>query len=344
MIIDVHGHYTMAPPALDAYRGRQLSRMNKREAATLRFDAEEVRASLVPYVRQLDDRGIDIVLLSPRASGMGHEIGDESASRAWTTVCNDAIASAVSAFPDRFIGVAQLPQSPGVSPSECVDELDRCVEELDFVGFLVNPDVSGGVAPLTPSLGDEWWDPLWEAATRLKVPGLVHASATRHPAFHLNGSHYLAQDYAAAIEICNSNLLFERFPELGLIIGHGGGGVPLNMNRHRALHLAEGREDFETALRRLYIDTAVYDAATLRLTIDAMGADRVMFASEMFGTAKGRDPRTGRTFDDILPELLASTTEEEARMITHENALRAYPRLAEHSAVRVRVNKEAAAS
>jgi 4-oxalmesaconate hydratase len=327
MIIDVHGHYTTAPPELDAYRGRMLSRLNQPPRTRLTLRPEAVAASLSGYVARMDERGIDMVLLSPRASGMGHEIGDERVSRNWTQACNDAVAAAVAAYPGRFAGVAQLPQSPGVSPAGCVEELERCAEELGFVGFLVNPDVSGGLPPLTPSLADDWWNPLWEAAVRLRVPGMVHASATRHPAFHLNGSHYLAQDYAATVEICNSDLLTTRFPELNLIVPHGGGGVPLNMNRHRALHIAERREPFDEAIRRLWFDTAVYDIGTLLATIAAVGADRVLFASEMYGTANVLDPATGSTYDDILPSLLPRLDPGARSAITHTNALRVFPRL-----------------
>lgn len=328
MIIDVHGHYTTAPAALDAYRGRMLARLNKPAGAGLTLSPEAVRTSLTSYVQRMDERGIDVVLLSPRASGMGHEIGDERVSRAWTEACNDAVAAAVAAFPGRFVGIAQLPQSPGVSPAASVEELQRCVEALGFVGFVVNPDVSAGLSPLTPSLGDEWWNPLWEAAVRLHVPGMVHASATRHPAFHLNGSHYLAQDYAAVVEICNSDLLTARFPQLALIVPHGGGGVPLNLNRHRALHLSERHEPFDQAIRRLWFDTAVYDAETLMLMIKQVGADRFLFGSEMYGTANVVDPRTGTTFDDILPELLPRLADDDAAVVLHDNALKVFPRLA----------------
>ncbi|MDQ7904626.1 amidohydrolase family protein [Phytohabitans sp. ZYX-F-186] len=328
MIIDVHGHYTTAPAALDAYRGRMLARLNKPPRTRLALPADAVAASLAGYVARMDERGIDMVLLSPRASGMGHEVGDAAVSRNWTEACNDAVAAAVAAYPGRFAGVCQLPQSPGVSPAECVTELERCVEGLGFVGFVVNPDVSAGLPPLTPSLGDQWWDPLWAAAVRLRVPGMVHASATRHPAFHLNGSHYIAQHYAAVIELCNSTVLTERFPELSLIVPHGGGGVPMNMNRHRALHIAEHRGPFDEALRRLWFDTAVYDSGTLLAMIEAVGADRFLFGSEMYGTGAAVDPHTGSTFDDILPTLLPALPADTAEAITHANALRAFPRLA----------------
>jgi 4-oxalmesaconate hydratase len=327
MIIDVHGHYTTAPPALDAYRGRQLARLNQAAQTRLVLPPDAVAASLEASVARMDERGIDMVLLSPRASGMGHDIGDETISRAWTQACNDAVAAAVRAFPGRFAGVTQLPQSPGVSPSGCVAELERCIGELGFVGFLVNPDVSGGLAPLTPGLGDEWWDPLWAAAVRLDVPGMVHASATRHPAFHLNGSHYIAQGYAATIEICNSDLLTARFPQLQLIIPHGGGGVPVNLNRHRALHIAEKREPFDAAIRRLWFDTAVYDPATLLQMIAAVGPDRFLFGSEMYGTGNVMDPETGSTFDDIGPTLLPALDAEAREAISRGNALRVFPRL-----------------
>lgn len=65
---------------------------------------------------------------------MGHHVGDEAVSTAWTGVCNDLIARVVELYPDRFVGVCQLPQSPGVPIANSISELRRCVEELGFVG------------------------------------------------------------------------------------------------------------------------------------------------------------------------------------------------------------------
>lgn len=330
MIIDIHGHYTTAPAALNAYRGRQMALQNKPVKGALSITDEQLAASLAGHLEQMGSRGIDALFLSPRASAMGHDVGDEVISKHWTEINNDLIARVADLYPGRFVPVAQLPQSPGVPPERAVRELRRCVEELGFVGCLINPDVSGGLQPFTPSLGDRWWYPLWEAMVELDVPGMIHASSTRNPALHLNGSHYIAQHYAAVVELCASTV-FEDFPSLRLIVPHGGGGIPFHFNRNRALHVAESLPPFEEAVRNLYFDTAVYDADSLEMLVRKIGIDHLLFGSEMFGTAKTRDASTGRFFDDILGDIdsLGLSAEDRTKLLSG-NAIEVFPRAAKH--------------
>ncbi|TCC62016.1 amidohydrolase [Kribbella pittospori] len=330
MIIDIHGHYTTAPAALNAYRGRQMALQNKPVRGSLSITDDQLRASLAGHLEQMGARGIDAVFFSPRASAMGHDVGDETISRHWTEINNDLIARVAGLYPAQFVPVAQLPQSPGAALDGSIRELRRTVEELGFVGCLINPDVSGGLQPFTPSLGDRWWYPLWEAMVELDVPGMIHASSTRNPAMHLNGSHYIAQHYAAVVELCSSSV-FTDFPALRLIVPHGGGGVPFHFNRSRALHVAESLPPFEEAVRNLYFDTAVYDADSLAMLIRKIGPDNVLFGSEMFGTAKTRDAATGRFFDDILGDLDGlGLDQSDLTKILSGNALRLFPRAAAH--------------
>ncbi|CAG0954577.1 partial 2-keto-4-carboxy-3-hexenedioate hydratase, partial [Anaerolineae bacterium] len=92
MIIDVHAHYTTAPPQLDAYRGRQLSEINRPRKGALNITGEELDRSLQAHFKRMRDLGIDRVMFSPRAAGMGHEVGNELISRYWTEISNDLIA------------------------------------------------------------------------------------------------------------------------------------------------------------------------------------------------------------------------------------------------------------
>jgi 4-oxalmesaconate hydratase len=332
VIIDVHGHYTTAPAALNAYRGRQMALQNKPVKGSLTVSDDQIRSSLAGHLEQMTARGIDAVFFSPRASAMGHDVGDETISRHWTEINNDLIARVASLYPGRFVPVAQLPQSPDAALDGVIAELRRTVSS-GFVGCLINPDVSGGLQPFTPSLGDRWWYPLWEAMVELDVPGMVHASSTRNPAMHLNGSHYIAQHYAAVVELCSSPV-FTDFPELRLIVPHGGGGVPFHFNRTRALHVAESLPPFEESVRNLYFDTAVYDADSLAMLVRKIGADNVLFGSEMFGTAKTRDAQTGRFFDDILDDVRGlDLSDDELTKILSGNALRLFPRAAAHLGV-----------
>ena len=328
MRIGIHGHYTTAPPQLDAFRGRQITDINKPRKRPVKISDDEIAQSLQANFRAMDDRGIDLVLFSPRASGMGHDYGDALTSRYWTEVNNDLISRVCALFPERFVPVCQLPQSPLAEPADWLPELERCVTEMGFVGCNINPDISGGLPPFTPSLADMYWYPLWEKLTELDVPGMIHASSTHNPAFHLNGSHYIAWDYGATIELCAS-AVFDDFPTLKLIIPHGGGGVPYQFNRHRALHVAQKDRPFEEAIRQLYFDTSLYDPDSLRMLTKKVGPANVMFGTEMFGTAKGNDPLTGRGFDDVgwMIEQDQELDDAEREAIFSGTALTVFPRL-----------------
>src|SRR5512135_2146852 len=120
LIIDCHGHYTTEPKDLHRFRKEQTAaatsggKMPMPSRATLKMSDDEIRESIEQNQLKLQrERGTDLTIFSPRASGMGHHIGDESVSLEWSQICNDLIARVVSLFPQNFIGVCQLPQSIG---------------------------------------------------------------------------------------------------------------------------------------------------------------------------------------------------------------------------------------
>ena len=328
MIIDAHGHYTTVPPGMRTFRALQISNMGRAKKGAVTISDDEIRSSLEKsQIRLLDERGIDVMLFSPMASAMGHHFGSEAISRHWTEVSNDLIHRVCALFPDRFVGVCALPQSPGVKPTACAEELERCVTELGFVGCNVNPDPSGGFWT-DPPLGDEWWYPLYEKMQELDVPAMLHASATCNPAFHTTGSHYLNVDATAFMQLLESRV-FQDFPRLKLILTHGGGNVPFQEARYRALCLMNKWEPFEAFLKRLYFDTTVYSQEAMQMLIQVVGPDNILFASEMLGGVNAVNPVTGRMFDDNQPyiDALGWLSEGDRRKIFEENALSAYPRL-----------------
>lgn len=329
VIIETHAHFTTAPQALDAYRGRQLSQRNRPvKGRPLKISDQQLADSLQGHLDRMSRDNIDRMIFSPRASGMSHEVGDFKMSLYWAQTNNDLIARVCQMFPDKFIGGAQLPQSPGVKPKHWIGELERVVNELGFVGCNINADISGGGQPFTPRLGDEWWNPLWEAMIDLRVPGLMHATSTVDPALHLNGSHYTNHDAMAFFELAWSDL-FDRYPDLKLIVPHGGGSWPFHYNRHRSLHLGTSRMPFEEAIKRIYVDTAIYDRDAMDMLIRKTPIDNILFATEPFGTSKHIDPETGRTFDDTLQFITENDTLDEAskEKILVGNALKVYPRI-----------------
>lgn len=328
MIIDAHTHFTTAPPQLQAYRGQQITNLGKPVPAKLNISDEELARSMQGQLKRMAESGIDRLLFSPQASAMGHHFGSSLVSRYWTEACNDIIARVAKLFRDKISPVCQLPQSPGVGPKEWVDELDRCVKELGFVGCNVNPDVAGGKEPLTPSMGSEWWYPLWEKLVELDVPCTVHASASLNPAMHVTNAYYIAHHNSAAVELLKSRV-FKDFPKLKIIIPHGGGAIPYQWNRQRGMHVREGLEPFEESARRVYWDMAIYDKESMELLIRRVGPDNVLFATEMFGAVNAIDPRTGRNFEDLVPifNSIEWLTDDERRQITEANAKKLFSRM-----------------
>ena len=131
MIIDCHGHYTTSPKELQDYRDGQIAGLDDHshspELADFSVSDDQIRDSVEGAQLKLQsERGTDLTIFSPRASGMGHHIGDATISEYWSIACNDMIKRVVDLYPNNFVGVCQLPQSPGVPPANCIPELERC--------------------------------------------------------------------------------------------------------------------------------------------------------------------------------------------------------------------------
>ncbi len=161
MIIDCHGHYTTEPQKLHDFRKHQVAAIKdpaqKPLRAQLKIGDDEIRESLEgAQLKFQRERGTNLTIFSPRASGMAHHIGDAGISLEWSQISNELIHRVCSLYPKNFIGVCQLPQSPGVDPRTCVGELERCVNEFGFVGCNLNPDPSGGNWN-GPPLTDKSW-------------------------------------------------------------------------------------------------------------------------------------------------------------------------------------------
>jgi 4-oxalmesaconate hydratase len=170
MIIDCHGHYTTAPASRITRgartRSRRTSAARPRPPIPRYRTTRLVESIELNQLRLLKERGADMTIFSPRASAMEHHVGDEvrehCLGRGRATTSSQRV---VDLYPDAFIGVCQLPQSPGVGTQRTrLEELERCVNELGFVGLNLNPDPSGGMwtgPPLTdqllvPDLRERW--------------------------------------------------------------------------------------------------------------------------------------------------------------------------------------------
>ena len=331
MVIDCHGHYTTAPKELQAFRDSQVAALKDpslaRPQTLASITDDQLRESVQPQLKFQSDRGTDVTIFSPRASAMAHHIGDAATSLDWSRHCNDLVHRVCTLFPENFVAVCQLPQTPSAPLANCIDELERCVNELGFIGCNLNPDPSGGhwtAAPLT----DRFWYPFYEKLVELDVPAMVHVSASCNANFHATGAHYINADTTAFMQFVQADL-FKDFPALRMIIPHGGGAVPYHWGRYRGLAQDMKRPPLTDLIRdNVFFDTCVYHQPGIDLLMKVVPADNILFGSEMVGAVRGIDPETGSYYDDTKRYIEAAAIDEAARRkVLEGNARKVYPRL-----------------
>src|SRR5882724_5223195 len=285
LIIDCHGHYTTAPPALEAWRNRQIASVQGSaeapKSSELKISDDELRDSIkANQLKKMQERGSDLTIFSPRASYMAHHVGDFNTSATWAAICNELCHRVAQLFPDHFIGAAMLPQSPGIDPKTCIPELERCVKDYGFVGINLNPDPSGGHWT-SPPLSHRHWYPIYEKMVEHDIPAFMQ---------------------------CLTSDLFRDFPTLRFVIPHGGGAVPYHWGRFRGLAQALDKPLLKDhLLRNIYFDTCVYHQPGIDLLTRVIPVENILFASEMIGAVRGIDPETGNYYDDTKRYIEAST-------------------------------------
>jgi 4-oxalmesaconate hydratase len=325
MIIDSHAHIVMPPESFrfmaELVGGRaNPNTLPKVSDASVRKVAEEL-------VQTMDKVGTDIQFISPRPYLQMHSVKPGAVTGLWTTHCNDLIARFVALFPDRFRGVAGLPQYMDEPLAlRAIPELQRCVNELGFVGCLINPDPTEGQGD-PPGLGEAFWHPLYQAMVALDVPGLVHSagSCSARESYTLK---FINEESIAVVSLLGAKTL-DTFPGLRIVVAHGGGAIPYQMGRFRSWNVRKGeKETFDQQLRKLYFDTCNYSFEAIDLLLRVAGTDNVLFGTEKPGTGSARDPISGRDYDDMKPviESIGWLTEAQRRDIFECNCRRVYPR------------------
>ena len=330
MIIDCHGHYTVLPKEHDAWRDAQIAAFRNGSPPPPYPDIsdDEIRETIeTNQLRLVRERGADLTIFSPRASAMAPHVGDEAVAREWADRCNTLIARVVGLFPETFVGVCMLPQSPKADLGNSIAELERCVTELGFIGCNLNPDPGGGHFQ-HPPLTDRYWYPLYEKMVELDVPAMIHVSGSCNPAMHATGGYYIAADTIAFMQLLEGDL-FADFPTLKFIIPHGGGAVPYHWGRYRGLADMLKKPALDTHLmNNVFFDTCVYHQPGIDLLAQVIESKNILFGSEMVGAVRGIDPTTGFYFDDTKRYVDAlEISDAERHAIFEGNARTVFPRL-----------------
>jgi predicted TIM-barrel fold metal-dependent hydrolase len=320
-VLDVHGHVSV-PASANAFLVLMLgsntpmdSPVGQQEAGPARVTVEDFRAAAQRHVGYMDERNIDVQIIGPRPFlTMGWM--QPHLVPAWARYVNDMIHQQCEFFPDRFLGACQLPM--------IADAPNRCVTEYGFVAAYASPDPDG--RRTTPGMHEPYWYPLYERCQELGVPVIVHGTNSLDPRYRVVPHNYqlgfMTEQYLAGQFLSHGDV-FERFPELKVILCHCGGA--LNRFIPTDHHIAQ-----KDLSGNLFYDTCGYDLIFLEAAIRQRGVSQMLFGTEAPGSGRAIRPETGRTCDDLVPVIggFDFLTEEDKLQIFNANPARVIPALA----------------
>jgi len=188
-----------------------------------------------------------------------------------------------------------LPQTAGDPIQNALSELKRRVKQ-GFVGYpYPDPYENGGRE--APASGDRYWYPLYEKLCELDVPAHIHGTGSRSERSPYL-VHFINEATIVVFGLVNSTV-FDDFPNLKIIVNHGGGAIPCQLGRFEAPSLRRGGASCSDGVRKLYYDTVLYTEDALRLLIKTIGVERCLFGTECPGTGSSVDPANGRSMDNV---------------------------------------------
>jgi gamma-resorcylate decarboxylase len=185
---------------------------------------------------QLMDRyGIERMILSLNAPAV-QAIPDAKRAIEVARIANDVLAEEVAKKTDRFSALAALPMQ---DPEAASQELTRCINELQFVGALVNGFSQVREVNSTVYYDLPQYQPFWQVVATLDVPFYLHPRnplSVGHPEYE--GHPWLvgpvwafAHETAVHALRLMASGVFDKYPTLKIILGHLGEGIPYNIWR-----------------------------------------------------------------------------------------------------------------
>ncbi len=236
-------------------------------------------------IKDMDASGIDVQLLLLTAPGVQVFSAGKAISLAASS--NDQLAEAIRKYPKRFAGLAAIaPQNPGAAAKE----LERGIRRLGLKGAVINSHTKGEYLD-----NPKFWE-IFEAAESLNAPIYIHPqtpSPDMVKPFVKRGLDTAIMGFGVEVALHTLGIItsgaLDRFPNLKIVIGHGGEGLPYWL--YRIDYMQEyNRQAFMPKLRMLpsdymkrniYITTSGLPwAPAITLAQSVLGMDRVLYAMD----------------------------------------------------------------
>jgi len=289
LTFDIHTHVEVPKAAAIAapyFKPEYDPRMQVQPEESTRYNRELRATQTAQFVdpdarlADMDLQGIDIQALSIAPPQYFYWL-DEPLGPEVATQQNDGIADLVAARPARFVGIANLPMN---HPAAAVAEMVRVNRDLGFNGIEINADVNG------QDLDDRRFDPVWAKAEELQMLVILHPHGWTEP--QRMDDYYLinvvCMPLASTVAVSRMILggVWERFPDLRMLVVHGGGYLPFYFARtdHAYKVRPETRRHIPRPpseyLHLLYFDTTVFASDAVDHLVAEFGADHVLMGTD----------------------------------------------------------------
>ena len=289
-LVDVHLHF-LSPRALDAARTSParvgVRVLDEGERPRLVVGAEpptrpllEPLYTLPRHLAFLAAQGIEAAVFGPLMDAAGYSLPPRQGA-AWSRAQNEGLAASLAEVGGRHAGLATVPLQ---SPELAAEELRVAVTSLGLRGAMIDPNALGR------PLADRSLDPFWKAAAELAAPVMLHPFLLE--AVERFGRHYMHNlvGYPFETTLAAGSLILggtlDRFPDLDVVLVHGGGFLPYHVGRFDRGHAvrpearADGAALPSSYLRRFHYDTLVQFPPALAYLVALVGADRVLLGSD----------------------------------------------------------------
>ncbi len=237
-------------------------------------------------LKAMDESDIEMQVISLTAPGI--QLFEGTLAKELAEDANNQLAAAIKQNPQRMAGLAAIaPQLP----EEAAKELDRAVNSLGLRGAIVNSHTKGEY------LDQKKYWPILEAANALKVPIYLHPRAPGpgmvEPyldyGLYFAGWGFAAETSVHALRLIMSGA-FDEFPDLKIILGHLGEGIPYYLQRIDNRYLLQVKIGAVKPLKKtpsqyfrdnfVVTTSGVTQNSTLQLCYQELGADRILFAAD----------------------------------------------------------------
>lgn len=306
--IDWHSHHT-APEAVETF-----AEFTRKRPKIDDYDCTD----FAERVRQMDEVGIDLQLICQGAGLYADQLPADQAL-AMVRQSNEMLARRIAPHWQRLMGVTAL----------SLKNIDASVEELErtstrgFRAALLYPTMDGDMVVDLPSM-----DPIYAKISDLRWPIFLHgAGLAKDPTLKRleDGGAGVAYAVLSDAEISECALrmiasgVFDRYPDLRIVIRSSGGGLPLLLHRFFWKHNgARGEQRYsEIFLEHFLIDCASSDPRTLSFLIDTMGEEHVVFGSDYCGGLGPLKKALISVEKQANPAHLKSFTEKNSRRLLH---------------------------